>query len=146
LSRFERKVGDPVDAPALIRRQWLRAFVGLFGVLSLGPPSLVLHEASSNEANLEKWLKWFVTNYPGDGAALSQLGTVYLKSNPRERNRIRLSRLLSANSASLVPQSLIGSIARDWVEHDVTLVDGWVVARTEARICGLLHLLGEVRV
>jgi hypothetical protein len=135
-----------VEVPFLIRRQWLRAFVGLFGVLSLGPPSLGLHEVSSNEANVEKWLQWFVINFPGDGAALSQLGAVYLKSHPRERNRIRLSRLLSADSASLVPHSLIGSIARDWVEHDVTLVDGWVVARTEARICGLLHLLGDVRV
>jgi len=33
------------------------------------------------------------------------------------------------------------SIGRDWRTHDLALLDGWVLARTEARVCALLHLI-----
>jgi len=32
------------------------------------------------------------------------------------------------------------SVARDWREHEVELLEGWLLARTEARVCALLHL------
>jgi hypothetical protein len=38
--------------------------------------------------------------------------------------------------------SLTIGVARDWAEHNVTVVEGWVLSRTEARICAVLHLMG----
>ncbi len=35
---------------------------------------------------------------------------------------------------------LRSGIARDWSAHRVVVVDGWLLARTEARLCALLHL------
>jgi hypothetical protein len=38
---------------------------------------------------------------------------------------------------------LIERIAQNWSMHDVTQVEGWVLSRTEARICAAVHLLGR---
>lgn len=100
-----------------------------------------MRAARAEEINLEVWLRHFSAGYAGDGAALSRLGAIYLASNPQERNRERLSRLLSMDGTSSVASRLIEHIARDWSEHDVTMVDGWLLARTEARICAALHLM-----
>jgi hypothetical protein len=135
-----RQIGDHGAARALERRHWLRAFVALFGVLSFGPPFGV-RESWSEEAHLEKWLRLFSVDFLGDGAALSHLGAIYLASNPGERNRKRLSRLLSGDGTNPVGLSLIENVARDWLEHDVAVVEGWVLARTEARICAVLHIM-----
>jgi hypothetical protein len=122
------------------RRDCLRAFVGLAGVLSLGP-CFSMRTARAEETNPDVWLRHFSAGYAGDGAALSRLGAIYLASNPRERNRERLLRLLSMDGTGCVASRLIEHIARDWSEHDVTTVDGWLLARTEARICAALHLM-----
>jgi hypothetical protein len=147
LSGFKppRQAGANATARALGRRDWLRAFVGLFGALALGP-SLGLHTSWSEEVHPEEWLRRFGAACLGDGAALSRLGTIYLASNPRERNRERLSRLLWGDGTGSVGARLIESISRDWFAHDVTVVDGWVLARTEARLCAALHLMDGARV
>jgi hypothetical protein len=132
--------GGKENARSVHRRNLLLAFVGLFGALSLARSVRVV-ESRSKKANLESWLHWFVTNYQGNGAALIRLGAIYLASHPQDRNRVRLSCLLAGDGTSPVPVSLIERIARDWSVHDVTVVEGWVMARTEARICALLHIM-----
>jgi hypothetical protein len=112
----------------------------LAGVLSLGSP-FSMRTARAEEPNLQVWLRYFSADFPGDGAALSRLGAHYLASNPQERSRKLLSQLLSMDGASSVGSRLIEHIARDWSKHDVTTVDGWLLARTEARICAALHLM-----
>jgi hypothetical protein len=135
------KCDDAVAAPAVDRRSCVRLFISLLGVLSLGP-SLGPREDSLPAANLENWLKHSGPGRLGDPMALSQLGAIYLAAHPGEREPERLSRLILRDSADPVELVLIESIAQDWMKHDVTQVEGWVLSRTEARICAVLHLMG----
>jgi hypothetical protein len=132
--------GGKGAAGALSRRAWLRAFAGLCGTLSIAP-AIGLSEPRYEEANPQDWLRHFAADFLADGAALRRIGADYLASHPRERNRERLSRLLCRDERAPVRFSLIENIARDWFEHDVVVVQGWVLARTEARICAVLHLM-----
>jgi len=128
---------------AVSRREWLGACAGLFLALS-GRPFFALFKQCEKPTDLENWLLHDGVALLGDIAALSRLGAVYLSLHPHERNRKRLSRLL-LRSAKPVGLSLLKEIARDWYEHEVIIVQGWVLARTEARICAALHLISGAR-
>jgi hypothetical protein len=39
-----------------------------------------------------------------------------------------------------IPSRITRALDRDWSNHDVAVVDGWILARTEARLCAVLHL------
>jgi hypothetical protein len=137
--RSAPKCGNAVTAPMVDRRSCVRLFVSLLGVLSLGR-SLGSWEDSLPATDLESWLRHFGSSL-GDPTALSQLGASYLASHPEEQEPERLSRLILRDSAVPVELVLIESIARDWVKHDVTQVEGWLLSRTEARICAIVHLM-----
>jgi len=51
-----------------------------------------------------------------------------------------LTRLLAPESGAPLRESLLAAIARDWRRHDVLAVDGWLLSRSEARICALAFL------
>jgi hypothetical protein len=123
------------------RRCVVRALVGFFAAVSLNP-SFTLTAPDSGVVGVEDWLRRFGADVLGDTAMLGGFGAIYLGEHPHERDRERLSRVLAGNGAGPVGLSLIEGIARDWREHDVVVVAGWVCARTEARICALLHLMG----
>jgi hypothetical protein len=131
-------------SPAMRRRDWLRGLTGAFFALSLGSP-LGMRQSWSQPPDLKDWLHSTDPYFLANRAALTQLGAVYLAMHPDERNFRRLSRLLSGAGSKPVRVHLFESIAQDWVEHDVTVVEGWVLARTEARICAALHLMGGIR-
>ncbi len=135
------KCGHAMTAAHTIdRRSCLRVLIGLLGVLSLGPG-----RDSLPTAKLDSWLKRIDPARLGDRVALSRLGAIYLASHPEEQGSERLSRLLLRDSADPVEIGLIESIARDWLKHDVTQVEGWVLSRTEARICAAVHLMAVDR-
>jgi hypothetical protein len=131
------------QCPATIdRRSCVRLFISLLGVLSLGPASGA-SEGSLAAAQLETWLQRIGPDRLGDAAALSRLGAIYLAAHPAEQQPEHLSRLILGDSAAPVESVLIERIAQDWSQHDVTQVEGWVLSRTEARICAAVHLLGR---
>jgi hypothetical protein len=119
----------------------VRLLAGLLGALSLERSSAV-REQLLPAADLQSWLQQFGPDRLGDAAALSRLGASYLASHPDEREPRRLARLILRDSAAPVGSALLGSICQDWSRHDVALVQGWVLSRTEARICAVLHLMG----
>jgi hypothetical protein len=51
-----------------------------------------------------------------------------------------LSQLLIADDGDAIQSQLLSAITRDWSRHHVAVVDGWLLARTEARLCAVLHL------
>lgn len=124
--------------PAPARRQWLCGGIAAGGLLALGRVA-----AARAEIDLEQWLRAAPAQGLGDRAALRRLGALYLQDQPAEADRRRLAALLGAARARAgdVPRVLVERIARDWREHDVAWVDGWLLARTEARLCALLALL-----
>jgi hypothetical protein len=118
----------------------MRLCIGLLGVLWLGR-AVGARQHSPPAGDLQSWLQRFGPSRLGDPMALSRLGAIYLASHPGEREPQCLSRLILRSSADPVDLVLIESIARDWSRHDVAQVDGWVLSRTEARICAALHLM-----
>jgi hypothetical protein len=124
------------------RRRVVRALAGLFAAVSFHP-SFALQTPLSRPAGVQDWLRRFGAEVLGDTALLGRFGAIYLDDHPLERDRERLSRLLAGDVGGAVGISLLEGIARDWNEHDVVIVAGWVCARSEARICAVLHLMGE---
>jgi hypothetical protein len=51
-----------------------------------------------------------------------------------------LSHLLIDGGDAAIPSRLLRALARDWSNHHVAVVDGWLLARTEALLCAVLHL------
>src|SRR5580698_971168 len=128
-------------ANVMDRRRVVQALTGLFGALSLAPaftPPTPVPEMGG----LEHWLRHRGAAALGDTAVLGRYGEIYLAEHTHERNRGRLSLLLSGDGQGNVGIRLLEGIARDWREHNVVVVAGWVFARTEARICAALHLMG----
>jgi hypothetical protein len=102
---------------------------------ALQPPSAALGD----------WLRNFGPVFFRDLPALRRLGARYLVAHPAERSRVRLSRLLIPADEGAIPAQLLRGIARDWAANHVVVVDGWLLARTEARLCALLQLEEDPR-
>jgi hypothetical protein len=142
MCRFERSLdtSDKQETSALSRRNWLFAVIGLVGIISLGR-SVGGHAPWSQEERLEKWMRHHGAIALGDVPTLSRLGAIYLDNHPDERNFNQLSELLLNKHMSPVAEILREQIIQDWIAHKTAIIDGWVLARTEARICAALHLL-----
>lgn len=121
------------------RRDWLRGFAGLCGMLLLSPSR---DWSSESPTTLERWLQ---LHSVGDRRALKRLGAAYLAAHPEERDRSRLPRLLAGEGTAHIRLRLIEKIAQDWAEHNICIVEGWVLARSESRLCALLHLMDGPR-
>jgi hypothetical protein len=124
-------------AAAVDRRDCLRGVIG--ALLTVWSVSLDRGQPWPR-ADLEHWLRSVGAHAIGGGALLRRLGAAYLAGHPDERDSAQLTRLLSGARARLEVSSLSQSVARDWRAHEVALLDGWLLARTEARVCALLHL------
>jgi hypothetical protein len=97
-------------------------------------------EVRSNSGALGDWLRHCGAGYFPDLPALRRLGAIYLETRPEERSRAMLSHLLIDGDDGTIPSRLLRAVARDWSSHHVVVVDGWLLARTEARLCAMLHL------
>jgi hypothetical protein len=126
---------------AVGRRDLILALIGLctgvFGRASGGQ-----REVRSNCGALGDWVCDCGAGFFSDLTALRRLGAIYLVAHPEERSRALLSHLLIAGDNGTIPSRLLSAVARDWSSHHVVVVDGWLLARTEARFCALLHLEG----
>ena len=95
------------------------------------------------------------TTAPELGAALLELlparadaavlGRAYLAANPAEADLDRLVRQLTAMAREPSDlQAAIGDrLRRDFANRDTVRLDGWVLARTEARLCAVCALLHD---
>jgi len=97
-------------------------------------------DVGSNSGPLGDRLRYSGAGFFRDLTALRRLGAIYLAAHPEERSRALLSQLLIAGDDGTIPSRLLSAVARDWSSNHVTVVDGWLLARTEARLCALLHL------
>ena len=124
---------------AVGRRDLIVALIGLCtGVL--GSASGGQGEVRSNSGALGDWIRDCGAGFFSDLTALRQLGAIYLVAHPEERSRALLSDLLIAGHDGTIPSRLLSAVARDWSGNHVVVVDGWLLARAEGRLCALLHL------
>ena len=129
---------NTLAASAIGRRDCLRITIGAVIAVACFPYD---RELASLQADLEDWLRNFGAHAIGDGAVLRQLGAVYITQHPEERDAAQLRRSLLGTRAASPMSNLREGVARDWLTHDVAWLDGWLLARTEARVCALLHLI-----
>ena len=124
---------------AVGRRDLIFVLIGLCtGVL--GRASGGRGAVRSNSGALSDWVRDCGAGFFSDLTALRQLGVIYLVAHPVERSRALLSHLLIAGDDGSIPSRLLRAVARDWASNYVVVVDGWLLARTEARLCAFLHL------
>ena len=71
------------------------------------------------------------------------LGKGYLRLRPEEGSVDLLLPLLLSEGDGSFAVRLRRSILRDWQAHDVVTLDGWISARTEARLCAFSFLDGS---
>lgn len=125
----------PTRTRGVDRRDLILAFVGASSFLWSG-----LREGRVKSLPLGDWVRDCGTGLFEDLTALRRLGAIYLAAHPEERSRTLLSRLLIAADDCAIPSRLLSAVARDWASNHVVLVDGWLLARSEARLCALFHL------
>lgn len=76
----------------------------------------------------------------GRGAA--ELGEIYLKGHPEERDADRLVSLLLPDAPAKLKRSeamrrLKEASAREYAADEIVTLDGWMLSRTEARVLAL---------
>jgi hypothetical protein len=80
-----------------------------------------------------------------DKAALVAVANVYLAAHPEEADANRLQRLLFPGSSALSAQAfdnwIVRQISADFRAGNLAVVGGWVLAKSEARLCALASLL-----
>ncbi len=80
-----------------------------------------------------------------DRLTAEQIGRLYLAAHSDEKNFDRLAGdLLDASlegDSKILKQRIAALRVRDFVNEDIAIIDGWVLARVEARICALMHIL-----
>jgi NAD(P)-dependent dehydrogenase (short-subunit alcohol dehydrogenase family) len=75
-----------------------------------------------------------------DDAAARAVGEAYLAAHPDEADEQLLRRLLGLEPGDVRPNDvrrLRAAVHRDYQGSDFVLVEGWYLARTEARLCAL---------
>jgi hypothetical protein len=126
-------------AGAVGRRDLMLALVGLCAAALAGASGDRVAVGSDSGA-LGDWLRYRGAAFFPDLTALRRLGAVYLAAHPEEGSRAVLSQLVIGTDDGTIPSRLLSAVARDWSNNHVAVVDGWLLARTEARLCALLHL------
>lgn len=101
-----------------------------------------------NRANIDDSLK-MLTRLFSDLEIPKALGRRYLEVYPSDSNRAELLRDLfppdlrspTARNLNHLKRYLVSRRERDFQEECSVLLDGWVLARTEARVCALIALM-----
>lgn len=80
-----------------------------------------------------------------DWKAARMIGKEYLYARPHEADRATLLTDLMGPANLESPQHLRKRIAelkmRDFENGDIVIIDGWILARAEARICALTYMI-----
>jgi hypothetical protein len=78
-----------------------------------------------------------------DGTSYTALGARYLHDFPHEADETSLRRHIFGNrtaSATAMRRIACERATHDFAHANVVVVDGWLLSRSEARICALAHL------
>lgn len=125
---------DSLDHSALSRRDVLRG-AALAGVAALGV-------ACRGEPENPGGPTWLAAGF--DRPALITLGGAYLATHPDERTVMALDAAVQDARGGRWPWStqidLPTVVAREFETGDTVLVDGWMLSRTEARLCARMAL------
>ena len=90
-------------------------------------------------------VKYCLSNVLTDQSGAHLIGKVYLSAYPDDRNETLILKDLLGSTRLHGPDDLRRRIAKrreqDFMEGEVVVVDGWILARSEARAAALTVLL-----
>ncbi len=108
---------------------------------------LAMTVATRLSAGTQAYTHAELLSFLGDRRYIHQLGLAYQSRFPEEANVASLTRILqdslnqlSVKSTSGLQDQLNSLVMSDFARGDTVLLDGWVLARTEARQCALCTL------
>lgn len=126
--------------PSLNRRQFLQIGLGLGMACWLGAPTVNSPSMRSEQGagNLAALLR--------HQASAQIIGQHYLQRYPDEANADQLFSLITAGvdqsvDVQQVRTQLSQRIRQDFADEQVVNLQGWLLARTEARLCALATLV-----
>ena len=130
----------PIDFNRRKTLRWVAVTLAVPAALSVGLP---LRERAGPDPTGS--LKANLGSIFRDRAAASETGRAYLAAHPEERVLETLVRDLEAlnrpHDADGLKQTISDLRQRDFAREDLAIVNGWVLARCEARACALVYLL-----
>lgn len=109
-----------------------RAAVTLFGCLGMAGLGLLGSRRAAESAGVLGSLTRWLRSLPG----AREVGAVYLRANPQDADPERLLASLAGES----PATLLKRQRDDFRFGRTVTVRGWVLSRTEARLCALAAL------
>jgi hypothetical protein len=122
------------------RREWLASAAG--AALALIPLGALASASGRPQASAaERWLAQLRTP-----ASAAVVGREYLRSAPRESTRERLRADLDAAigtdalSDAEIRRRVSARVRQDYAAGDTVRLRGWILSRTEARLCALAAL------
>ena len=120
--------------PDWTRRRLLRSLLYGFGATAFVPIALRSTQPAGS-GPLRDWLREWLP----DTAAARAIGDAYLADNPDAAQRTRaLARLLRRQPDAAACRALLHDRrSRDLRADDIVVIDGWVLAATEAQLCAL---------
>jgi hypothetical protein len=137
------------EEPRLLRRQFLAMllWVGPLGAAWRAPSASTSDRSRYPEAMGKRLIGAFASS-PG----AKEVGAEYLQAVPDEASVVLLISLITATNHNIndhfsamshrgMEEFLYGRIGDDFVTHDVIVLRGWLLSRTEARLCALAHLI-----
>jgi len=100
----------------------------------------------------ERSLAWWLRRLPPGPVAAAGIGALYLRGRPDEQSagwlarrlfETELSRPLDRAGFQEILSRVLAKRARDFLDDDLVVLDGWVVPRTEARLLALIAFCGD---
>jgi hypothetical protein len=129
-----------MPAVDLTRRRLLVGAAALLAAVAAGPSALVPLIERLAAADAAALLRTLIKHREG----AIQLGRSYLSAHPSEANRATLVRQLAGPiapaSAERAAHGVGARIREDYAMGHTVVVEGWVLSRTEARLCALVAL------
>ena len=123
--------------PRWTRRRLIRVLTHGIGVVALAPAGFRV-TMSPGQAPIGRWLREWLP----DAAAARTIGGRYLAEVPGAAQHSRaLGRLLCDQPDAAARRALLCERrSRDFTTDDIVLIDGWVLAATEAQLCALVGM------
>ena len=130
---------DPVD------RNRRHSFLWILYSLTFSAFPFHKKSQAATDPNLRRSLEAALKDIVKSESTAKQIGADYLATHPDEMDFNRLAgELIEANfegDSQSLRQRISAQRVRDFANEDVIIVDGWVLARVEVRVCALLYLI-----
>lgn len=129
--------GRGLNVTKKIERRWLIGGMGLLGLTMVLPSAATSGLLGPHAAATAERL---IGDLFGNIDSAREVGRAYLAQTPAEADRAVLTASLQDVLATANRETVRSKLRHDFATGNVVTVRGWMLSRTEARLCGLAVL------